>query len=272
MIKKSNGSSTYAARDLAAILYRSRTYDFDKCLYVVAEEQNLYFKQIFEVAKYLGIPEKSASGLIHVSYGMTRLPEGKMSTRNGNVVKVEDLLQESIDRVSEIISEKNADIENKEEETKKIGIGAILYYNLCNTLVKTQIFDWNQVLNFNGESGPYIQYIYVRTKSVLEKVDSIPTYDEIDISKIQDKNSLAVMSTLYNFDECLKMVIEKNEPSFLTRFLIELAQNYSNFYNENKILDSDEETKKARIYLTKMVGDVLKTGSSLLGMEMPNRM
>ena len=182
------------------------------------------------------------------------------------------LLQESIDRVSEIISEKNADIENKEEETKKIGIGAILYYNLCNTLVKTQIFDWNQVLNFNGESGPYIQYIYVRTKSVLEKVDSIPTYDEIDISKIQDKISLAVMSTLYNFDECLKMVIEKNEPSFLTRFLIELAQNYSNFYNENKILDSDEETKKARIYLTKMVGDVLKTGSSLLGMEMPNRM
>ena len=272
MIKKSNESSTYAARDLAAILYRSRTYDFDKCLYVVAEEQNLYFKQIFEVAKYLGLPEKSVNGLIHVSYGMTRLPEGKMSTRNGNVVKVEDLLQESIDRVSEIISEKNANIENKEEETKKIGIGAILYYNLCNTLAKTQIFDWNQVLNFNGESGPYIQYIYVRTKSVLEKVDYIPSYDEVDSSKIQDKNSLAVISTLYNFDECLKMVIEKNEPSFLTRFLIELAQNYSNFYNENKILVDDEETKKARIYLTKMVGDVLKTGSSLLGMEMPNRM
>ena len=272
IIKKSDGSSIYATRDLAAILYRTRTYDFDKCLYVVAYEQNLHFKQIFEVAKLLGIPEKCQKGLEHVSYGMTRLPTGKMSTREGTVVKVEDLLQESIDRVKEIIDEKNPNMENKEEEATKIGIGAVIFNNLCSTLIKDQIFDWNMVLNFNGESGPYIQYIYVRTKSVLEKAGHIPEYSEIDISKLSDKESLDVISYLYDFENTLMNVISKNEPSFLTRYLISLAQSYSNFYNENKIIDDDKDIQNARVYLTKVVGDVLKIGASLLGIKMPNKM
>lgn len=272
MITKSNGSTIYATRDLAAIRYRAKTYDFDKCLYVVAYEQALHFRQIFEVAKYLDIPEKCQKGLEHVQYGMVRLSTGKMSTREGNVVKVEDLLNESIDRVKKVIEEKNADMENKEEEAKKIGIGAVIFNNLCTTIIKDQVFDWDTVLNFNGETGPYIQYIYVRTKSVLEKAGYIPNIDEINVNVLQDKQSLNVIKTLYKFGEILEAVVQKNEPSILARYLIDLAGSYSNFYNENKIIDEDKNVQNARIYLSKSVGTVLKTGASLLGIEMPNRM
>ena len=272
IVCKSNGSSIYATRDLAAILYRARTYDFDKCIYVVSDEQNLYFKQIFEVAKYLDLDKKYTDGLVHVSYGMTRLATGKMSTREGNVIKVNDLLHESITRVLKIIDEKNPEMENKEENAKKIGIGAVIFNNLCNTLAKEQIFDWNNVLNFNGETGPYIQYIYVRTKSVIQKAGYTPKLEDIDFTKLEDKESINVLKTIYNFNEILRSVIEKNEPSILARYLIELAQKYSNFYNENKIICEDKKVQDARIYLTKSVGEVLKTGARLLGMQMPDKM
>ena len=272
MIKKSNDSTTYATRDLAAVLYRSRTYDFDKCLYVVAYEQNLHFKQIFEVAKYLGIPEKSLKGLEHVAYGMVRLTTGKMSTREGTVVKVDALLQEAIDRVEKVIEEKNPDMENKHEEAKKIGLGAVIFNNLSTSIIKDLVFDWDIALNFNGETGPYIQYIYVRTKSVLEKAGYIPKYEEINLELLQDKVSQNVITTLYNFENVLMNVTSKNDPSILARYLIELAQNYSNFYNENKIIDDDKDVQNARVYLTKCVGQVLNTGSSLLGIQMPNKM
>ncbi len=272
MITKSNGSTIYATRDLAAIRYRAKTYDFDKCLYVVAYEQALHFRQIFEVAKYLDIPEKCQKGLEHVQYGMVRLTTGKMSTREGNVVKVEDLLKESISRVKEIIEEKNTDIEDKDEEAKKIGIGAVIFNSLCTTIIKDQVFDWNTVLNFNGETGPYIQYIYVRTKSVTEKAGYMPSFDEVKFDKLQDKQSLNVIKNLYKFEDILQVVIEKNEPSILARYLIDLAGSYSNFYNENKIIDEDKDVQNARVYLSYAVGTVLKTGASLLGLEMPNRM
>ena len=272
IICKSNGSSIYATRDLAAILNRARTYDFDKCLYVVAYEQNLHFKQIFEVAKYLDLDKKYTDGLIHVAYGMTRVASGRMSTREGNVVKVNDLLNEAIKRVLDIINEKNPEMEDKEENAKRIGIGAVIFNNLCSTLIKDQIFDWNTVLNFNGETGPYIQYIYVRTKSVLEKAGYIPKYEEINTEKLQDKESIKIIKNLYKFNNILNQMIEKNEPSILARYLIELAQNYSNFYNENKILTEEKEVQDARIYLTYAVGNVLKTGASLLGIGMPNKM
>ncbi len=272
IIKKSNGSTIYATRDLAAILYRSRTYDFDKCLYVVAYEQNLHFKQVFEVAKYLDIPEKCLKGLQHVAYGMVRLTTGRMSTREGTVVKVDELLQESIDRVEKIIEEKNPDMQNKKEEAKKIGIGAVIFNNLCSTIIKDQVFDWNTVLNFNGETGPYIQYVYVRTKSVIEKVGNIPDINDVNIELLQDKESQKIISILYNFENILMSVVEKNEPSLLARYLIELSQSYSNFYNENKIIDKDRKIQDARVYLSWAVGKVLKIGSGLLGIEMPDKM
>lgn len=272
MIKKSNGSTIYATRDLAAILYRSRTYDFDKCLYVVAYEQNLHFKQIFEVAQYLDIPEKCLNGLEHVAYGMVRLTTGRMSTREGTVIKVNELLQEAIDRVEKVIEEKNPDMENKTEEAEKIGIGAVIFNNLCSTIIKDQVFDWDIALNFNGETGPYIQYVYVRTKSVLEKAGYVPSVEEVNFELLQDKESQKVISTLYNFETVLMNVVDKNEPSLLARYLIELSQNYSNFYNENKIIDDNKELQNARVYLSWAVGTVLKTGASLLGMKMPNKM
>ena len=272
MIKKSNGSTIYATRDLAAMLYRSRNYNFDKCLYVVAYEQNLHFKQIFEVAKYLGIPEKSVNGLEHVAYGMVRLTTGKMSTREGTVIKVDELLEEAIERVQKVIEEKNPDMENREEEAKKIGIGAVIFSNLASTIIKDQVFDWNTVLNFNGETGPYIQYVFVRTKSVLEKVGYVPSVDEVKFELLNDKSSQKVITTLYNFESVLMSIVEKNEPSLLARYLIELSQNYSNFYNDNKIIDDDKDIQNARVYLSKCVGTVLKTGAKLLGIQMPDRM
>lgn len=272
MIKKSNGSTIYATRDLAAILYRARTYDFDKCLYVVAYEQNLHFRQIFEVAKYLDIPEKCLKGLEHVAYGMVRLTTGRMSTREGTVIKVNELLNEAIDRVEKVIEEKNPDMENKKEEAEKIGIGAVIFNNLCSTIIKDQVFDWDIALNFNGETGPYIQYVYVRTKSVLEKAGYVPSINEVNFELLQDKESQNVISTLYNFENILMTVVEKNEPSILARYLIELSQNYSNFYNENKIIDDNKELQNARVYLSKAVGNVLKIGAGLLGMKMPNKM
>lgn len=272
IIKKSDGSSIYATRDLAAILYRARTYDFDKCLYVVAYEQNLHFKQVFEVAKNLDIPEKCLNGLEHVAYGMVRLTTGKMSTREGTVIKVDELLQEAIDRVQKVIEEKNPDMENRSEEAKKIGIGAVIFNNLCSTIIKDQVFDWNTVLNFNGETGPYIQYIYVRTKSVLEKAGYVPNINEVNFELLQDKESLKVIQTLYSFENILMSVVDKNEPSLLARYLIELAQSYSNFYNENKIIDDNKDIQNARVYLSYAVGNVLKTGAGLLGIQMPNKM
>ena len=272
MIKKSNDSTTYATRDLAAILYRSRTYDFDKCLYVVAYEQNLHFKQIFEVAKHLGIPDKCLNGLEHVAYGMVRLTSGKMSTREGTVIKVDALLQEAIDRVQKVIEEKNPDMENRLEEATKIGIGAVIFNNLYSSIIKDLVFDWDIALNFNGETGPYIQYVYVRTKSVLEKAGYIPNIEDVKFELLQDKASTSILTTLYNIENVLMNVVEKSEPSLLARYLIELSQNYSNFYNENKIIDDDKDVQNARVYLSKAVGTVLKTGASLLGIEMPNKM
>ena len=271
IIQKANGSTIYATRDLAAILYRARTYDFDKCLYVVAYEQNLHFKQIFEVAKYL-VDEKYAKGLKHISYGMVQLPTGKMSTRLGNVVKIEDLINETIEKAKEIITAKNPELENKDEVAKKVGIAAIIINTLSTTNTKDQIFDWNTALNFQGETGPYIQYTYVRTKSVLEKVGRVPELSEVDFSQLTDESSIKVLKSLYAFQETLEMTAEKNEPAILARYLIEVSQNYSNFYNDNKVLVDDEKVKNARTYLTYAVGVVLKTGASLLGIKMPDKM
>ena len=272
IIQKSNGSTTYATRDLAAILYRARTYDFDKALYVVSYEQTLHFKQVFEVAKLLGIDEKYTNGLKHVPFGMVALPTGKMSTREGNIVKLEELLNEAIARAKEIIEEKNPELQNKEEVAKKVGVGAVIFNDLSNSRIKDEIFDWNQVLNFQGETGPYIQYTYVRTKSVLEKAGYVPKIEEVQYDKLLDETSKNIIKLLYNFENILEQVTDKEEPSILSRYLIDLAKAFSNFYNDNKILVEDKEIQNARVYLTYAAGKVLKIGANLLGIEMPDKM
>ncbi len=272
IIEKSNGSSTYATRDLAAILYRARTYDFDKALYLTSYEQTLHFKQVFTVAKYLGLDEKYAKGLIHVSFGMVQLPTGKMSTREGNIIKLEELLNESIERAEKIIEEKNPDLENKKEIAKKVGVGAVIFNDLSNSRIKDEIFEWDKILNFQGETGPYIQYTYVRTKSILEKAGELPEYKNINVEKINDKYSQEIIKLLYNFEETLIQVTKKEEPSILSRYLIDLAKAFSSFYNENKIITEDKEVQDARVYLTYAVNQVLKNGANLLGIQMPDKM
>lgn len=272
IIEKSNGSSTYATRDLAAILYRVRTYDFSKALYVTSYEQNLHFKQVFETAKLLGIDEKYTSTLEHVAFGMVLLKTGKMSTREGNVIKLEELLNEAISRARTIIEEKNPSLENKEEIAKKIGIGAVIFNDLVNSRIKDEIFDWDTILNFQGETGPYIQYIYVRTKSILDNVEKLPLVKNIDIKELQDEESIRIIKLLYQFEDTLESVISKDEPSILSRYLINVAQAYSSYYNSNKILVQDIKKKNARVYLTYMIGNVLQIGANLLGIKMPEKM
>ena len=272
IIQKSNGSSTYATRDLAAILYRARTYDFDKALYVTSYEQVLHFKQIFEVAKLLGLDEKYTNGLEHIPFGMVLLPTGKMSTREGTSVKLLDLLNEAIERASKIIEQKNPDLANKEDVAKKVGVGAVIFNDLFNSRIKDEIFDWDTILNFQGETGPYIQYTYVRTKSVIEKAGGVPDENDIDVSLLLDEYSIKILKLIYNFENILIQVTDKNEPSILSRYLIDLAKAYSNFYNENKIIVDDKNLQNARVFLTYSVGNVLKIGANLLGIEMPDKM
>ena len=271
MVVKSNGSTSYAARDLAAILYRARTFDFDKCIYVVAYEQNLHFKQVFEVAKYLDLDEKYTNGLIHVPFGMVRLKSGKMSTREGTVIKLEDLLNESISRAKEVIEQKNPELENKEEVAKKVGIGAVIFNDLSNNMIKDEVFDWDIMLNFQGETGPYIQYMYVRTKSILDKENYSLDKNLVDITELEE-HGMELVKELYMFNDIITQAVEKNEPSIISRYLIEIAKLYSSFYNDNKIIVEDEKVKNTRLCLTYMVGNVLKIGAGLLGMEMPDRM
>ena len=279
IIKKSNDSTTYATRDLAAILYRARTYDFDKALYVTSYEQVLHFKQVFETAKLLGLDEKYTNGLEHVSFGMVLLPTGKMSTREGTVVKLEDLLKESIDRAKKVIEDKNPELENKEDIAKKVGIGAVIFNDLSNNRIKDEVFDWDTILNFQGETGPYIQYTYVRTKSIIEKagynyqdIQNGIVLNNVSTEYLQDKDSQNIIKLIYNFEEILKQVTDKNEPSILSRYLIDVAKAYSAFYNSNKVIVDDENIKNSRIFLTYISGKILETGANLLGIQMPDKM
>ena len=272
LIIKSNGSTTYATRDLAAILYRARTYDFDKAIYVTSYEQILHFKQVFETAKFLGIDKKYTDNLIHVPFGMVQLITGKMSTREGNIVKLEDLLNEAISRASKIIEEKNPNLEDKDEIAKKVGIGAVVFNDLYNSRIKDEIFDWDNMLNFNGETGPYLQYMYVRTNSILNKVEHLSNGKEIDYEVLNDDASINLIKAIYGFTDSVKLASSKNEPYIISRYLIDLAQLFGTFYNENKIIDENENVKQARVYLTYCTNIVLKEGAEILGIEMPERM
>lgn len=270
IIQKANGSSIYATRDLAAILYRARIYDFDKCLYVVGEEQSLHFKQVFAVAKYLGLDEKYIKGLEHVSYGMIRLPEGKMSSRKGNFVKVKDLIDEAISKSKEII--KDRDIVNKDLIAKQVGVGAVIFEDLAESRTKNQVFDLKEALNFNGETGPYIQYMTVRTKSVLEKAGYLPIANKLNFEKITDDSSIKLLKLIDNFNNILLDAMQKNEPSIISRYLIDVSETFSTFYNNNKILCDDKEAQDARLYITYMTKVILTNGLGILGIEVPEKM
>ena len=210
---------------------------------------------------------------------MVLLPTGKMSTREGTVVKLEDLLNESIERAQKVIEEKNPDIENKEDIAKKVGIGAVIFNDLSNNRIKDEVFDWDTILNFQGETGPYIQYTFVRTKSIIEKagftiedIQNNNALGDICLENLQDADSQNILKLIYNFEDILKQVTDKNEPSILSRYLIDVAKAYSTFYNSNKVIVDDEKVKNARVFITYATGKVLEIGANLLGIEMPDKM
>ena len=272
IIKKSDGSSIYATRDLAAILYRARTYDYDKSIYITGYEQDLHFNQVFAVAKYLDLDKKYIDGLTHISYGLYSLKEGKMSTRKGNFIKLDDILNDAIAKAKEILLEKNPDIEDLDDVAKKVGIGSVVFGDLYNSLNKDEVFDLDEMLKFNGETCPYIQYMYVRIKSILRKNDTEVLLNNVKYDKLLEGSAFELVKLINKFNDVLNDVISKNEPYFLSRYLIKLATTYSEYYNEVKILIDNEEERNSRIYLVTVVSEILKTGCNLLGIEMPERM
>lgn len=270
IILTSAGTTIYATRDLAALLYRIENYDFDKCLYLVASEQALHFKQVFETLGKMGY-EKYSKRCEHIPFGLILGKDGqKFGSRKGNAVTLEEVFNEAIEKSSNIINEKNPQLENKEEVATMVGVGAIIFNDLSNNRIKDEVFDWEKVLNFNGETGPYMQYTYVRTQSILRNAGYIPA--NINYEKLLDKEAIEVIKNLADFTNVVKSGVDKNEPSILSRYLIDLAQSFSRFYNEHHILCDDKEVQDARLALTMAVGTVIKEGLSLLGIKCPEKM
>ena len=267
IILKSDGSSLYATRDMAAAAYRKNTYDFYKCLYVVAYQQNLHFKQFFKVLEMMG--KDWAKDLVHVAYGMVSLEEGTMSTRKGNVVFLEDVIKKCIEKAYKIIDEKNPNLENKEEVAQKVGVGAVIFGALYNNKIKDIVFSYDKVLNFDGETSVYVQYTCARAKSVLSK-GGVPESYEIPTLCAQEIELVKAIATL---PETVQAAAEKFEPSLIARFAVDVAQKFNKFYFDCKILAAeDEKTKNFRLALTNATLQALNNAFTLLGIGIPDKM
>lgn len=261
LILKSDGSSLYATRDIAAAEYRHKTYGFYKCLYVVAYQQNLHFKQFFKVLELMG--REWAKDLVHVAYGMVSLESGAMSTREGNVVLLEDVLNKTIEKAREVIEEKNPDIKDKENTAKAVGTGAVIFGALVNNKIKDIVFSYDRVLSFEGETCPYVQYTVARCNSVIKKVGMGGDYAVPDM----ETSEYQVVSELGRFSEVLVSASEKYEPSFLTRYCIDLAKAYNKFYIDCKIATDDINTRNFRLAVTRAVKTTLTNALDLLGIK-----
>ncbi len=272
IIITSAGTTIYATRDITAFIDRVNTYKFDKMVYVVGAEQKLHFEQFFKVLEKMGYGEY-VKRAVHVPFGLVVDKNGeKIGSRKGNSVFLEDILNEAINKSKKIIEEKNPNLEDKDDVARKVGVGAIIFNDLYNSRIKDEIFDWDTILNFQGETGPYMQYIYVRTKSLMEKANYVPDINKVNFELLQEDEVIDMAKLLYDFSNTIILAGEKNEPSIIARYLINLAQKFSTFYNNNKIIGEDKELQEARLYLTYACGTVLKIGAGLLGMEMPNKM
>ena len=269
LIKKSNGSSTYLTRDIATAMYRKKTYNFYKNVYVVASQQKLHFEQLRAVLKKMGFDWWNDCE--HVSFGMVSMKDGSMKTREGKVIFLEDVLNRAIDKTKSIIEERNPNLENKEEVAKQVGVGAVIFQDLFNNRIKDYTFDWDQVLNFDGETGPYTQYTFARSCSILDKGE-FELKDNSKFDLLVDDTEIDIVKHLSKFEEVLLNATEKYEPSFLTRYTVELAKLFNKFYANCPINTAEYELKYQRLYLTYSVNKCLKLSLSLLGIEAPVRM
>lgn len=269
LIKKSDGSTLYATRDIAAAIYRKEHYDFHKNIYVVGSQQILHFKQWIKVVELMG--HNWAKDCIHVPFGMVSLESGTMSTRKGRVVFLEDVLKNAIDKTFKIIEDRNPNLENKEDVAKQVGIGAVVFQELFNARIKDYVFSWEETLSFEGETGPYVQYTHARASRLLERGD-FDLEDKVDFSLLKEEDELSIVKLLYDFPSIIVNAMEKNEPSIITRLIVETAKAFNKFYNSCPILSEDEELKKARLLLVYGTKTVIKIGLGLLGIDAPEKM
>lgn len=275
LVKKSDGSTLYITRDIAAALYRKDTYDFYKCLYVVASQQDLHFKQLFKVMELMG--NQWAQNCIHVQFGMVSLAEGTLSTRKGRVVFLEDVLNKAVEKTREVVVEKGVVSENIDRVAEEVGIGAVVFNELAHNRIKDYTFDWDKVLNFEGETGPYVQYTHARSCSILRKagkdmVSKAKNLDNIDYEKLTSNTMYELAKLIHNMPEVIKEAADRYEPSVITRHVVKIAQGFNRFYNEERILQGDATGTVSRLTLVIATKNAIKNGLALLGIKAPERM
>jgi arginyl-tRNA synthetase len=269
LITKKDGSTLYITRDIAAAIYRKEHYDFYKNIYVVGSQQNLHFKQWIKIIDLMGFDW--AYDCVHVPFGMVSLEEGTMSTRKGRVVFLEDVLNKAVEKTKEIISEKSPDLEDKDKVAKEVGIGAVVFQELSNNRIKDYVFSWDRTLDFQGESGPYVQYTHARASSLLRKT-KLNYNEDVDYKLLKEKEEMDLIRILNRFPETVIDAARKNEPSIITRYTIDLAQAFNKFYHDYPILVDDEKLQKSRLALVAAVKQTIKNGLALIGVAAPERM
>ena len=269
LLVKADGATLYATRDIAAAYYRKQTYDFYKCLYVVAYQQNLHFKQLFQVLKLMDFAGKD--DMEHVAYGMVSMEEGAMSTRSGRVVWLKDVLDKAVEKAEKIIEEKNPNIKDKKQIAESVGVGAVIFSALWNNRIKDIVFSFDKVLNFDGETSPYVQYTYARCLSALRKGGEID-FDKVDYSAIDSDEAYEVVKSVLSFGDSVAQAGKLREPCMVSRHIVDLAEKFNRFYIDHRIVVDDDGTRNARLLLTKAVANTLKTGLSLLGIDAPPEM
>ncbi|PWM65254.1 MAG: arginine--tRNA ligase [Clostridiales bacterium] len=263
LVLKSDGSTIYATRDIAAAFYRKKTYNFDKCIYVTSAGQSLHFAQFFKVIELMG--EEWAKDLVHVPFGTVSIDGAKLATRTGNVILLEDLFREATEKTLEIINEKNPTLENKEEVASAVGVGAVIFHDLSNNRIKDINFIWDEVLNFDGNTGPYVQYTYARCCSILEKAGS---YGKDGV--ITHPSEVDIIKTLSLFPEKVEQARRDLEPSVISRYLLDVCQEFNRFYHDCPVLRAeDEKVRSTRLAIVEATSVVLSNGLKLIGLKRP---
>lgn len=268
LLRTGEGTTLYATRDLAAAFYRYETWKFHKALYVVGSDQRLHFRQLRAVLKKMSLPW--AEDVIHIDFGMMNLKEGKMSTRKGRVIFLEEVLDRSIEMVRKVIEEKNPDLKDREAVAKSVGIGAVIFNDLKNNRVKDVLFDWEQVLNFDGETGPYVQYTHARLCSILRKSGKMPDPARLDYSRFDEAGTL--LALLGRFPKALADAAASYEPSMLTSYILDVAQTANHFYKEHRVIGEPAEIEMARLAVVDAARTVIANGLRLLGITAPEEM
>lgn len=271
LILRRDGGTLYPTRDIAAAFYRKKTYDFYRDVYVTALDQNLHFAQWFKVIELMGY-DWAKDSLVHVPFGLVSLGDGKLSTRKGHVVLMEDILNAAVDKTKAIIEDKNPDLEDKDEVSEQVGIGAVIFNDLYNSRIKNVVFDLERMLSFEGETGPYVQYSHARACSILRRAGADKPEGDIDYSLISDDASVSVCKAIGDTEAKLRDAAEKYEPYILTRHIVDICKAFNKFYNENNIMASEGELKKARLAVVYAVKTVVAQCLALLGIAAPERM